>query len=91
MWGGAVGGRKPSRLNGLMCVNQRAGAGWGKDLRRVNLRLLGKWRWCLIEEGVWNLIASKYGVGVQAMSYFREVTLPFMASVWWKDICLMVA
>jgi hypothetical protein len=71
---------KPKEVGGIVV----------RDVRLVNISLLTKWRWRLIEskEGLWkDVLRSKYGdAATKSVSLGTEVIL-WYASTWWKNIC----
>jgi hypothetical protein len=66
-------------------------AGLGiRDLRRVNLSLLAKWRWKLRfnDSELWkDVIKYKYGRGCTGSGNLVDFEAPRLGSTWWKDIC----
>jgi hypothetical protein len=56
----------------------------------VNISLLAKWRWKLLEDDMtmWKeVLKSKYGASVTGSVNLGEYCNPWFSSVWWKDIC----
>ncbi|GAU17784.1 hypothetical protein TSUD_171730 [Trifolium subterraneum] len=66
LWGGATLGRKIAWVRWDKVCRPKSDGGLGiRDLRVVNLALLGKWRWRLIsrEQGIWrDIISARYGL-----------------------------
>jgi len=89
LWGGVMGGRKVCWVNWRTICNPKEKGGLGvRDVRAVNLSLLAKWRWRLLQEGVplWKeVLLAKYGGGINMLEGGREV-VPYYASRWWKDV-----
>jgi hypothetical protein len=70
---------KPKKLGGLGV----------RDIRAVNISLLAKWRWRLLEndKAMWKeVLKSKYGASVTGSVTLGDDYKPWY-SVWWKDIC----
>jgi len=68
--------------------NKNGGLGV-KDVRVVNVSLLAKWRWRLLDgvNTLWKeVIKEKYGPSFVSMVDGSEVAIPNNASLWWKDI-----
>ena len=60
-----------------------------RDIRLVNLSLLAKWRWRLLQsgEGLWKeVLIDKYGPRVCNLVGDQVGTWPWFISRWWKDI-----
>jgi hypothetical protein len=60
-----------------------------RDIRLVNLSLLAKWRWRLIQgvEGLWkDVLIEKYGTRVSNLLVEGVGSWPNFMSRWWKDI-----
>jgi hypothetical protein len=61
-----------------------------RDVSKVNLSLLIKWRWKLIQgdDAIWKrVLVARYGEGVRANVHWIDQSLHTCASVWWKDLC----
>jgi hypothetical protein len=61
-----------------------------RDIRTVNISLLAKWRWKLLDnkQAVWkDVLISKYGVNVVGKVDIGEENKPWFSSLWWKDVC----
>jgi hypothetical protein len=60
-----------------------------RDVRVVNISLLSKWRWRLLEnnQAVWkDVIMSKYGGNALGRVDLGVESKPWYASLWWKDV-----
>jgi hypothetical protein len=56
----------------------------------VNISLLSKWRWKLLDENyavLKEVIKSKYGVNVVGRVELGKEHKPWYSSLWWRDIC----
>jgi hypothetical protein len=72
-----------------MYVSRKTKEGYGLDIRMVNLRLLGKWSWRLIQEDnqLWRrVIEDKYGGRAGKVLEVGDGNLPTYSSLWWKDV-----
>ncbi|MCH79404.1 LINE-1 reverse transcriptase like [Trifolium medium] len=91
LWGGVNGGRKISWISWKTVCQEKKEGGLGvRDVRVVNLSLLAKWRWRLLqnERALWkDVLAVKYGSMVVRSAIFNGVPGLRYASTWWKDIC----
>jgi hypothetical protein len=61
-----------------------------RDVRAVNISLLAKWRWRLLEDdkAMWKeVLKGKYGDSVTGSVIIGDNCKPWFSSVWWKDIC----
>ncbi|MCI29143.1 ribonuclease H protein, partial [Trifolium medium] len=64
LWGGVRGGRKISWVKWSVVCREKDQGGLGvRDVRLVNLSLLTKWRWRLLQPGlpIWKVLVAKYG------------------------------
>jgi len=60
-----------------------------RDVHKVNLSLLAKWRWRLIhgDNMLWKeVLCEKYGTQVFNVLEEGSVNWPGYASKWWKDM-----
>jgi hypothetical protein len=60
------------------------------DVRAVNISLLSKWRWRLLDnkQEVWKeVIKSKYGENAVERVELGDDNKPWYSSLWWKDLC----
>jgi hypothetical protein len=91
LWGGVRGGRKISWLSWKMVCKEKREGGLGvRDVRVVNLSLLTKWRWKLLqnEPALWkDVLVAKYGTRLLHFVIFNGIPGGRIASCWWKDIC----
>jgi hypothetical protein len=59
----------------------------------VNISLLAKWRWRLLDNnhGVWkDVLKGKYGELAVGKVEILDDCKPWYASLWWRDICSIV-
>ncbi|KAK2414852.1 hypothetical protein QL285_037392 [Trifolium repens] len=91
LWGGVRGGRKISWLSWKMVCKEKREGGLGvRDVRVVNLSLLTKWRWKLLqnEPALWkDVLVAKYGTRLLHFVNFNGIPGGRITSCWWKDIC----
>ncbi|GAU19692.1 hypothetical protein TSUD_78170 [Trifolium subterraneum] len=76
----------------LKQVAKKKGGLGVRDVRLVNLSLLAKWRWRLLQPGrpLWkDVIVAKYGEHILHSVDWGERRIPLSASRWWKDICAL--
>lgn len=60
-----------------------------KDIRVMNISLLSKWRWRLIdgEKALWkSVLVKKYGGAVESLMEGNNMVWPTHVSLWWKDV-----
>lgn len=84
LWGGATGGRKISWVKWKTICQPKCNGGMGvRDIRVVNLSLLAKWRWRMLqdEDDIWkDTLVAKYDPNVTNLMEggwgLRLVTLP---------------
>jgi hypothetical protein len=66
LWGGVGGGKKISWVKWEeVCQHKNIGGLGVKDLRVMNISLLAKWRWMLLEDdkALWkSMLVAKYGI-----------------------------
>ncbi|MCH91770.1 LINE-1 reverse transcriptase like [Trifolium medium] len=91
LWGGVNGGKKISWIKwSVVCQKKNNGGLCVRDLRAINLSLLLKWRWRLLqshENELWkDVLVAKYGVDIVRKVSWANVAPPYFASLWWKDI-----
>jgi hypothetical protein len=91
LWG-CRGGRK--RISWVkwdtVCKPKKLGGLGVRDVRAVNISLLAKWRWRLLEDDqvMWKeVLKGKYSDAVIGSVIIGENCKPWFSSVWWKDIC----
>jgi hypothetical protein len=73
-----------------VCLPKPKGGLGVRDVRMVNLSLLAKWRWRLLDntQAVWkDVLISKYGELAVGKVELAEECKPCYASLWWRDIC----
>ncbi|MCH96738.1 RNA-directed DNA polymerase (Reverse transcriptase), partial [Trifolium medium] len=91
LWGCTRRGNKVSWIKwDVVCLPKRKGGLGVRDVRMINISLLAKWRWRLLnnDEAVWKeVIRSKYGDLALGKVVLGEECIPRSASLWWKDIC----
>jgi hypothetical protein len=91
LWGGVMGWRKISWVSWKEVCKPRSHGGLGvRDIGKVNLSLLIKWRWRLIHssQAFWKkILVARYGAEVRSKVHWCGVPLPYNASLWWKDMC----
>ncbi|KAK2385146.1 hypothetical protein QL285_072415 [Trifolium repens] len=90
LWGGVKGGKRISWVKwSVVCKERRKGGLGVRDIRLVNISLLSKWRWRLIqpERSLWKeILVAKYGSHIiNDMEWGSPIISP-KASWWWKNI-----
>jgi hypothetical protein len=92
-WGGVKGGRKLCWLSWkTVCRDKKEGGLGVKDIKIVNVSLLSKWRWKLLqhEPALWKeVITAKYGASSVSKVNYNGFPGGRIASSWWKDICTL--
>lgn len=76
----------------VVCKPKREGGLGVRDLRQVNLALLGKWRWRFLvgDGGVWrNIILARYGECHPSPDLGGRPSSLRGASSWWSNISLL--
>ncbi|KAK2421555.1 cyanogenic beta-glucosidase [Trifolium repens] len=90
LWGGVRSGSKMCWVKWEVVSKPKSEGGLGvRDLRKVNISLLAKWRWRLLfnEGEIWKLILeAKYGNNIIGSFVSAEVGGVRDASLWWKAI-----
>ncbi|GAU36594.1 hypothetical protein TSUD_362640 [Trifolium subterraneum] len=93
LWGGTSRAKKINWVKwSLVCKSKEVGGLGVRDVRLVNINLLTKWRWRLLEseDGLWkDVIRSKYGDATTTSLFLGVEVIPWYASTWWRDICSM--
>jgi hypothetical protein len=93
LWGGRRGRKKISWIKWeTVCLPKKRGGLGVRDIRVVNISLLTKWRWRLLDnnQAVWkDVLISKYGADVVGRVELGENCKPWYASLWWRDVCSM--
>jgi hypothetical protein len=75
-----------------VCKAKKDGGLGVRDIRIVNVSLLTKWRWKLLqsEPALWKeVIVAKYGVDSLSNVIYNGIPGARIASSWWKDICAL--
>jgi hypothetical protein len=91
LWGGVRGRKKLCWVKWKVVCKEKAKGGLGvRDIEVVNLSLLTKWRWRLLDRGdaaIWKeVLKAKYGNQVVSKVNLACEGTPYYASLWWKDI-----
>lgn len=76
-------------LNGGRFVIQDQREVWGLGMRVVNMSLLAKWKWRLLQEehSLWKqVLVEKYGDQVSGLAPVEGFRWPRFTSLWWKDL-----
>ncbi|WJX67033.1 hypothetical protein P8452_51532 [Trifolium repens] len=91
LWGGRGGRKKINWIKwDVVCQPKSLGGLGVRDIRAVNISLLVKWRWRLLEDDhvLWKeVLKGKYGEGVIGRVELGDESKPWYSSTWWKDIC----
>lgn len=72
-----------------VCIPRTKGGLGVRDIRLVNLSLLVKWRWKVLDDNgsLWKrVLEDKYGEHVVSLVDRSGITLPRIASNWWKNL-----
>jgi mannosylglycoprotein endo-beta-mannosidase len=75
-----------------VCKAKKDGGLGVRDIRIVNVSLLTKWRWKLLqcEPTLWKeVIVAKYGADSLSNVIYNGIPGARIASSWWKDICAL--
>lgn len=90
LWGGVGGGRKICWVSWKKVCQPRSKGGLGvRDVRLVNLSLMAKWKWRLLQEDfpLWKVVLSeKYGDFITGAPPVDGYRWPRFSSIWWKDL-----
>jgi hypothetical protein len=90
LWGGAMGGKKVSWVKWSMVCKEKKKGGLGvRDIDLVNVSLLAKWRWRLLQPGLplWKeVLVARYGSHLPLEADWSRYRIPTSASKWWKNI-----
>jgi hypothetical protein len=91
LWGGVGGGKKICWVNWETVCHSKDNRGLGvKDIRLMNVILLAKWRWRLLDgaAALWkDVLNAKYGNIVGRLLAGGEVNGGMrLISSWWKDL-----
>jgi hypothetical protein len=92
LWGGVNGRKKLSWVKWkVVCKDKKKGGLGVRDLEVVNLSLLSKWRWRLLNRedlALWKeVLVAKYGLHILNNVNLSMEVSPYFESLWWKDIC----
>ncbi|PNY05201.1 ribonuclease H [Trifolium pratense] len=92
LWGGVKGGKKITGVKWRVVCQEKKNGGLGvRDLEVVNLSLLMKWRWRLLQRedtALWKeVLLAKYGSHILHKAEWSDCHPPYFASLWWRDIC----
>jgi hypothetical protein len=91
LWGNRSGTKRINWVKwDTVCKPKRLGGLGVRDVRAVNISLLSKWRWRLLEDDkvMWKeVLKGKYGALVTGSISIGDSCKPWFSSVWWKDIC----
>jgi hypothetical protein len=90
LWGGLRSGKKISWVKWEVVCQEKCKGGLGvKDVRIMNLSLLAKWRWRIIqnEQSLWReVLEARYGFQISFKSDWSNIHFPAKSSNWWKDL-----
>jgi hypothetical protein len=90
LWGGVNSRRKISWVKWEVVCQKKCEGGLGvKDVRVMNLSLLAKWRWRILqnERSLWReVIADRYGDQIAVRANWTDIHFPSNSSTWWKDL-----
>jgi hypothetical protein len=93
LWGGVRGGNKICWIKWSVVCKDKCQGGLGvRDVRLVNISLLSKWRWRLLQPGMplWKeVIVAKYGNHCVLFVDWSNNRIPVSSSNWWKDVCAL--
>jgi hypothetical protein len=73
----------------VVCQKKCEGGLGVKDVRVMNLSLLAKWRWRILqnERSLWREVtADRYGDRIAFRANWTDIHFPFNSSTWWKDL-----
>jgi hypothetical protein len=73
----------------VVCKEKSRGGLGVRDVKIVNISLLIKWRWRLIQPGrpLWKeVLVAKYGSHILHQVDWSNCVTPSSASIWWKNI-----
>jgi hypothetical protein len=91
LWGGASAKEKIAWVKWFDVCRSKEDGGLGvRNIRLVNISLLTKWRWRLLnsQDSLWALvIKAKYGGNIGYSSDLAQWRNARHASFWWRDLC----
>ncbi|WJX96105.1 hypothetical protein P8452_77351 [Trifolium repens] len=92
LWGGLRGGKKLCWIKWKVVCQEKRNGGLGiRDIKAVNLSLLMKWRWRLLQSddlGLWKeVLSAKYGSHILHIAVWPTTHSLNLASTWWRDLC----
>jgi hypothetical protein len=91
LWGGVKGGRKVSWVKWSEVCRPKCQGGLGvRDVGKVNLSLLIKWRWKLLQsdDAVWKkVLVARYGSDVRHKVHWINYQNSYRVSAWWRELC----
>jgi hypothetical protein len=90
LWGGTEGRRKINWVSWkVVCQPKEVGGLGVRDVSKVNLSLLTKWRWMVLHDhnALWkSTLMERYGPKVGELMADGVGRWPTNASRWWKDL-----
>ncbi|XP_024639915.1 uncharacterized protein [Medicago truncatula] len=90
LWGGVGVGRKINWVKWSKVSQPKDKGGLGiRDIRLVNLSLLSKWRWRILqgEDALWiKVLKEMYGTEIENLLEVGLDSWPRFASKWWIDV-----
>lgn len=90
LWGGVNGGKKVCWVKwATVCLTRDKGGLGIRDMRLVNISLLAKWRWRLVqpEQPLWkDVLRCKYGSRINFLLDPIYNSWSSLASRWWLDL-----
>jgi hypothetical protein len=93
LWCGKSGRTRISWVKwDTVCKPKKLGGLGVRDIRAVNISLLSKWRWRLLdnEYAMWKeVLKSKYGENATGRVCISDDCRPWFSSGWWNDICFI--
>jgi hypothetical protein len=92
LWGGLRRGKKLCWIKWkVVCQEKRKGGLGVRDVKAVNLSLLMKWRWRLLQsddlEHWKEVLSAKYGSHILFTAVWPSNLSSIFASTWWRDLC----
>jgi len=89
-WGGVKGGRKVCWVQWRKVCQPKSKEGLGvRDVKLVNLSLLAKWKWRLLQEEqpLWKrVLVDKYGDHVSGLVPSEGARWSRFTSLWWRNL-----